>query len=204
VQRCCRERDVRFRRDRRHGLCLSADLSAAKPTKHASRIRRQTRIARNETGAKRVNDLTILRCCKVIATVGRRLADRRTRRVTRGTLPIQVSSAQLRRRFEIEFPGRGWRGRGNRFLIAIARSERRRQVVSEPRVPSVQGNSQPVQQSLLPYLAVIVESMLLSDVVSSLRSAGHVNGELIRIDRHWSRSRPRLGYRAGQQRAHNQ
>lgn len=54
------------------------------------------------------------------------------------------------------------------------------------------------------YLSMIVESMLLGDLVSSLRSAGHVNGELIRIDRHWSRPRSRFGSRTSQQRAHNQ
>jgi len=54
------------------------------------------------------------------------------------------------------------------------------------------------------YLSMIVEPMLLSDLVGSLRSAGHVNGKLIRIDRHWSRSRSRFGSRTSQQRAHNQ
>lgn len=51
---------------------------------------------------------------------------------------------------------------------------------------------------------MIVESVLLGDLVGSLRSAGYVNGELIRIDWHWSLSWSWFGYRAGQQRAHNQ
>ncbi|EFN61399.1 hypothetical protein EAG_15354 [Camponotus floridanus] len=54
------------------------------------------------------------------------------------------------------------------------------------------------------YLSMVVESVLLSDLIRSLRSAGHVNGELIRIDWHWSLPWSRFGSRAGQQRAHNQ
>lgn len=54
------------------------------------------------------------------------------------------------------------------------------------------------------YLSMIVESVLLGNLIGSLRSAGHVNGELIRIDRHWSRPRSRFGSRTSQQHAHNQ
>lgn len=54
------------------------------------------------------------------------------------------------------------------------------------------------------YLSMIVESVILGDLVGSLRSAGHVNGELIRIDRHWSRPRSWFGSRTSQQHAHNQ
>jgi len=51
---------------------------------------------------------------------------------------------------------------------------------------------------------MIVEAVLLGDLVGSLRSAGYVNGKLIRIDRHWSRPRSRFRSRTSQQRAHNQ
>ena len=54
------------------------------------------------------------------------------------------------------------------------------------------------------HLSMIVEAVLLGDLVGRLRSAGHVNGELIRIDRHWSRPRFRFRSRTSQQRAHNQ
>lgn len=54
------------------------------------------------------------------------------------------------------------------------------------------------------YLSVVVESVLLGDLVGSLRSAGYVNGELIRIDWHWTLSWSGFGSRAGQQRAQNQ
>lgn len=52
---------------------------------------------------------------------------------------------------------------------------------------------------------MIVEAMLLGDLVRSLLPGRHVNGELIRVDGHRSRSWSRLGSRAGQQqRAHHQ
>lgn len=54
------------------------------------------------------------------------------------------------------------------------------------------------------YLSVVVESVLLGDLLGSIRSAGHVNGELIRIDWHWSLPWSRFRSRAGQQHAHNQ
>lgn len=53
-------------------------------------------------------------------------------------------------------------------------------------------------------LSMIVELVLLGDLIGSLRSAGHVNGELIRVDLHWSRPRSRFGSRTSQQRAHEQ
>lgn len=58
-----------------------------------------------------------------------------------------------------------------------------------------------LEKEMHTYLSVVVESVLQGDLVGSLGSAGHVDGELIRIDRR-SLPRLRLGSHACQQRAH--